>query len=220
MTVPILTIPESAFNPGAYTTSQKARHSGLLRFIVSLCRTSSAALIAAYIVGILVLRPLMATSVAQRTEFLESCRAHLRDLYLKVIRRVEYIPIVSIERARGGQPRKIYADSVCQTEDLQQRTKAQPDEKTLGQDLVAEKLHGLVETLRQCRGHVTGGVDHVKVVDFSLKDLRQKSDFVYFDQTKLFNDPAPAASKKPTNLAREVKQSIRGIKGMFMSGRA
>ncbi|KAM9931727.1 hypothetical protein OXX80_008628 [Metschnikowia pulcherrima] len=217
MSVPILTIPETAFNPAGYLPAKHARRSRLLRYMLTLTRTSAAALILAYLVGLLAIKPLMETTTTQRIEFLEACRTRLRALYINVMGRVEYIPTIGIERSHGVV-KKVYADSVCQTEDLEKKQLAEKPLETLGQASVSDKLSLLLTKLQECSAYSVQDIEHYRVVDFSLKDLRQKSEMVYFDQNKLFSEQGQ--TRKPRHLAREVKQDIRSIKGMFMSGRA
>lgn len=214
MVVPILTIPESAFDPTAYTIGRK-RQSKLIRYILTLTRGSAGLLILAYLVGLFALKPLMEITTSQRLDFLETCRAKLRDLYLNIIGRVDYIPIVAINRNDGSG--KLYADAVCQTEDLQTQQEDLAIE-ALNLGAVHEKMSKLSDTLKQCVSYLTSGMPHYKVVDFLLKDLRQKTDMVYFNQRELFDVKETQGKTKSRNLAQEVKTSIRGIKGMYMSG--
>lgn len=212
--IPVVTIPEAAFDPSAYVLTRRARRSKLLIFLLKLTRFSALALVAAYVVGLLAIKPLMLTAAEQRLEVLEACRVRLRDLYLTVIGRVEHIPIIGMDR-QG----KVYADAVCQTEDLQRKQKLQNPTDSFNQDQVLSKLKGLSARLRECLAYQMDQLAHYKVVDFTLKDLKQKTDMVIFDQTKLFT-VQEANQTKPLNLSREVRNNIRGIKGMFMSGQA
>lgn len=215
MAVPILTIPEAAFDPAAYTVGQR-RRSRLVRYLLTLTRGSAGFLILAYLVGLFALKPLMETTTLQRLDFLEACRGKLRDLYLNVINRVQYIPIVAINKNDGSG--KLYADSVCQTEDLQKQQE-QGQEEALGLGAVQSKLTKLHQALKQCDSYLTSELPHYKVVNFLLKDFRQKTDMVYFNQRELFDAPKDSHGKeKSRNLALEVKTNIRGIKGLFMSG--
>ncbi|OBA21448.1 hypothetical protein METBIDRAFT_11961 [Metschnikowia bicuspidata var. bicuspidata NRRL YB-4993] len=219
MSVPILTIPESAFSAAARLPALRARRSQLLVYMLSLTRASALALVAAYLVGFLAARPLMASAVDQRIEFLEACRARLRGLYLAVIGKVDHIPIIGIERA-AGQTRRIYADSVCQTEDLARAQQAAGARAGLGLAAVLAQLRLLGDRLGGCRGYLALETELCRAIGFSLKDLRLRAELVHFDANKLFVEPGPVVSRKPRHMAREVKQGIRTIKGMFMSGRA
>lgn len=214
MAVPILTIPEAAFDPAAYTLAQR-RQSGLVKYLLTLTRGSATFLVLVYVIGLFALRPLMETTALQRLDFLEAARGKLRDLYLNVINRVNYIPIVAINKKNGSG--KLYADSVCQTEDLQQKEDEQKEEK-LGLGGIHGKLTKLHQVLKQCDSFQTSELPHYKVVDFQLKDFRQKTDMVYFNQRELFEAPKEGKEKKSRNLAQEVKTNIRSVKGMFMSG--
>lgn len=220
MAVPVLTIPESAFDPSAYTPGSR-KQSQLLRYLLSLTRGSAGLLILAYVVGLFAFKPLMELTVTQRLDFLEACRGKLRDLYLNLIGRVSYIPIVAINRNDGSG--KLYADSVCQTQDLHKQQQEQTLE-VLGLGAVHLKLSKLSLALKQCHSYLVSEMPHYKVVDFLLKDFRQKTDMVYFNHRELFlaKDESKGAkgSKSPNgrNLAQEIKTSIRSTKGMYMSG--
>lgn len=217
MSIARITIPESAFDPSSYNLQSNGRRkAGTLQFLLRLTRGSAVALIVAYVGGILAIRPLMATATLQRLDFLESCREKLRDLYLNSITRVKTIPIVAFERS-SSSPGKIYVDSICQTDDLSAALEAEHPTDCLGQDMVADKLSLLRDSLSRVSAYLSRNIPYYNVVDFTIKDLRQKSDLVYFNQHELFASPA-TARKKTANVALDVKNNIRGIKGMFMSG--
>lgn len=210
MSVPVLTIPESAFDASSYVSRRSRSH--LLRFLLTLTRLSALALILSYITGHLLIKPLMEKTTEQRLELLETYRTKLRDLYITVMGKVQYIPAIGFDKNGSG---KVYADAVCQT------TGAAPEQKSsedfLAQDAVHEKLQLLLSALARCSGYLVHEMQHHSVIDHALKDLRQKTDMVYFDQHKLFNG---TDGDQRDNMAQSVKRSIRSIKGMYMSGQA
>lgn len=211
MSVPILTIPEEAFNPASYTRSRR-NDSSLLRFLIQLTRGSALALVVAYILGLLALRPLMELTSSQRLDFLEECRARLTALYLNAASRVNFIPIVAI--TKPGRPGKVYADALCQTDDVKENDHKVSPIETLGADTILEKLQKLSAGLAKCTSHTIDEMPHYKLTDLALKDFQSKSDLVYFNQRNLFVDQ----DKK--NLVHNVRSEIRAIKGMYMSGQA
>lgn len=212
MSVPILTIPETAFDPSAYTGVR--RQSNLVRYLLTLTRGSAGLLILAYLVGLFAIKPLLELTTIQRLDVLAACRGRLRDLYLNVIGRVNYIPIVAINKNDGTGKR--YADAICQTNDLSAK---EPESGALGLESVHEKISKLAEVLKQCNGFLVAQMPHYRVADFLVKDFKQKTDMVYFNQRELFEEPKdPRSKEKSKNLALEVKNNIRRIKGMFMSG--
>lgn len=218
MSVPRLTIPESAFDPSSYNLHSRRRSkTGTLLFLLQLTRGSTIGIIVAYILGIFVLRPLMATATLQRLEFLEECRAKLRDLYLNTISRVRVIPIVGFDKTKGSG--KVYVDAICQTDDLSADSEATDPTDSLGQNAVLDKLNVLNDGLKRISAYLSRNVPHYNVVNFTIKDLRQKTDLVYFNQRELFSSSA-TANRKTANVAQDVKTNIRSIKGMFMSGKA
>lgn len=214
MSVPILTIPETAFDPRRYVTARTQNN--LLKFLVKLLRGSSLFLVLAYLVGIFGLRPLMETTISQKLDFLQNCRGQLRDLYLNVIGRVKHIPIVAIHKE--GASGKLYADAICQTDETTQKHDVVTDD-ALGMDSVGTGLHRLSEALERCAGFQTGQLPHYRVVEYCLKDFRQKIDLLYFNQRTLFSGATDNGTKQASkNMSQEVKTEIRGVKGLYMSG--
>lgn len=215
MAVPILTIPESAYDPASYNPGIRPK-SQLLQYLLRLTHGSASLLVLGYLVGYFILKPLMELTTNQRLDYLEACRGKLRDLYLNVVNRVNYIPIVAINKNDGSG--KLYADSVCQTEDLK-KPQDEEGQETLGLQSVHARLTKLADTLKQCHSYQASEIPHYKVVDFLLKDFQQKTDMVYFNQRELFEVEGEKNSKEGArNLARDVKNNIRSIKGMYMSG--
>lgn len=159
----------------------------------------------------------MATVTLQRLDFLEECRSKLRDLYLNTISRVKVIPIVGFDKPQGSG--KVYVDAICQTDDLSAKTELSDPIDSLGQDAILDKLNVLNDGLKRISAYLSRNVPHYNVVNFTIKDLCQKTDLVYFNQRELFSSPA-TAKRKTANVANDVKTNIRGIKGMFMSGKA
>lgn len=217
MAVPILTIPEGAFDPSAYTSSPHSynrRKSRIIQYLLKLTHGSATALIIAYVIGLFVLKPLMELMASRRLEILEKSRGKLRDLYLNIIGRVNYIPIVAISKNDGSG--KLYADAVCQTDDSKE-----DESGSLGMDEVLQKLRKLGASLKECQSYQVSEMPHYKVVDFALKDLQQKTDMTFFNQRELFSGKVTTGTKtRQRNLAQEVRNEIRGIKGMYMSGQA
>lgn len=218
MSVPILTIPESAFDPSKYVAIRTQNN--LVKYLLRLVRVSSVFLVLAYLVGTFGVRPLLETTILQRLDFLENCRGKLRDLYLNVIGRVNYIPIVAIHKKDGSG--KLCADAVCQTEDSVLGEAEDSTDSALGMNSVLCGLSQLSESLSKCTGFKTSHLPHFRVVDYCLKDFRQKTDMLYFNQRTLFSGPTHGleSKKDAKNTSQEVKTEIRTIKGLYMSGMA
>ena len=112
MSVPILTIPESSFDPASYNNlntanitkskSKSKSQSQILLYIIKLTRRSSIGLILFYILGLFIIKPLMELNVTRRKDYLDYIRGKLRDFYLKSITKVQYIPIVAIKINKLG----------------------------------------------------------------------------------------------------------------------
>lgn len=218
MSVPILTIPEAAFDPSRYVAVRTQNN--LVKYLLRLVRMSSFFLVLTYLVGTFAVKPLMESTILQKLDFLENCRGKLRDLYLNVIGRVNYIPIVAIHKkdVKG----KLFADAVCQTEESVLKEKEDQSDEALGMNFVSSGLDRLSESLNKCTGFHTAQIPHFRVVDYCLKDFRQKTDMLYFNQRTLFSGPLVSSEAKTKvaakNMSQEVKTEIRTIKGLYMSG--
>lgn len=203
MSVPRLTIPEAAFDASRYRSRPNAE---LVLFLLRLSRGTAAALVLFYIAGYFAIGPAMDLTASRRLDFLEACRTKLRGLFLLLISKVEYVPIVT--RAAGG---KYYADAICQTDFEEKRS-------DLGMGAVHAKLQQLRQLLDECQSFNITEMTHYTAVNFTLKDLQQNIDTKYFSQREMFAGKGGSTKGRPRNLAQEVKMDIRGIKGMYMSG--
>ncbi|KAG7662311.1 uncharacterized protein J8A68_004205 [[Candida] subhashii] len=228
--VPILTIPETSYDPSIYSLKTKRGKSQLLIYLIKLTHGSGITLIIAYVLGLFVLKPLLETNATRRLEVLELVRGKVRDLYLNLIGRVSYIPIVGIKRPGSN---KLYADAVVQTDDslldrmriIDKNDPSKDDEDKLGQGRLYNKLKQLSTRLtNDCRGYDSMEMHSYKSVNYAIRDLQSKADMIYFNSNDLFvPDTAMLAfdNKLPKrNLAVEARNEIRSIKGLYMSGQA
>lgn len=235
--VPILTIPESAYDPTTYTLSPhqySGRKSKLLAYLIRLTHGSAITLTLAYMIGLFVLKPLLKTTASRRYELLEQFRSKLRDCYLNLIGRVSYIPIVAINKNDGSG--KLYADAICQTTDsymdsTRYKSIDEKDEELnrndkLFQGRLTTRLARLCEVLKNCEAYHSEEIPSYKTVNFALKDFQNKADLTYFNSNELFTTSAentdssrgtPSAPRK-RNVAVDTKNEIRSIKGLYMSG--
>ncbi|PVH16089.1 uncharacterized protein CXQ87_003953 [Candidozyma duobushaemuli] len=220
MSIPIVTIPEAAFDAAGLAGVVARRRSRLFQYFLKLTNGSAALLILAYIIGIFGIRPLLETRAFRRLDLLESARSKLRDLYLNVIGRVEHIPIVALHRPGT---KKLYAEAVCQTSDSQASDDTElKNIRTLGSEKLYQKLGVLNAGLKQCTSFSIGELPSYRSVDSSIKQFQQKTDNAFFSHRDMFfRDVLQAdGTSKEKNLASEAKGEIRGIKGLFMSGQA
>ncbi|KAM3123674.1 hypothetical protein CJJ07_000269 [Candidozyma auris] len=218
MSVPIVTIPEAAFDTAGLALVAARRRSRLFAYLVRLLNGSGALLVLAYIVGLLGIRPLLETKVIRRLDFLESTRTKLRNLYLELIGKVDHIPIVALHRPGSS---KLYAEAVCQTESSQASDDEEINNKrTLGSEKVWSKLGVLSAGLRQCTAFSVSEMPNYKMTDLSIKQFQQKTDQSFFSHRDMFFRDVlqPDGTSREKNLASEAKGEIRGIKGLFMSG--
>ncbi|KAK6457312.1 uncharacterized protein RJT20DRAFT_127528 [Scheffersomyces xylosifermentans] len=245
MSIPLLTIPEVAYDPRSYSVVASKRKSRLLTYLIKLTHGSAIALVAAYLIGFFLVKPLLETKASRRLDLLELYRGKLRDCYLNLIGRVSYIPIVAKKKNNDG---KLCSDAVIQTDDSwleknRLRTKTEEAEEELAKDKlyqnrIVKKLNKLCDKLNECSSYSTDRLSYYKSTNFSMKDLQNKADLKYFNYNELFSvevpipeevDSAQKDSKKvnftkPTvrkkNIAVETQNEIRSIKGLFMSGQA
>lgn len=243
MSVPILTIPESSFDPASYnnlntaniTNSKSKSQSQILLYIIKLTRRSSIGLILFYILGLFIIKPLMELNVTRRKDYLDYIRGKLRDFYLKSITKVQYIPIVAIKNKQTG---KLYSDAIIQTDNNNNNksstnsTGGDDSDDRLGQNQLYKKLTKLSLLLTEgIRNYSTIELSNYKSINYSIKDLQNKSDLVYFNQNDLFvmdNGGGGGGvssimttsgnTMKKKDLAVETKNEIRSIKGLYMSG--
>ncbi|CAK7891509.1 hypothetical protein CAAN1_01S05512 [[Candida] anglica] len=214
--VPILTIPETAFDPSGFH-SNNARRSRLLGFLIKLTNGSAILLTLIYLIGIFGLKPLLELTANRRLEVLELFRAKLRDCYLNLIGKVSYIPIVAINKNDGSG--KLYADAITQTIDLNGNDNDEENDK-LSQNKLANKLNQLSEKLNQCTSYSVSEIPHYKTIRYCVKEFQNKADMIYFNNREFFTvDTEGINGKRKKNLTLEMKNEIRSIKGMYISGK-
>lgn len=235
--VPILSIPESAYDPSTYNGSSNLhnRRSRLVVYLIKLAHGSAIGLTLAYIIGIFAVKPLLETTANRRYELLEQFRGKLRDCYLNLIGRVSHIPIVAINKNDGSG--KLYADAICQTTDSyldSTRTKTFDEEEEeleksdkLYQGRLTTRLARLSEILKNCDAYQVQDIPGYNTVSFALKDFQNKADMIYFNSSDLFTVAAESPdsardklSSNKRNVAVDTKNEIRSIKGLYMSGQA
>lgn len=218
MSIPIVTIPEAAFDAAGLAGVAARRKSRLVLYLFRLTNGSAVVLILAYLVGIFGIKPLLETRVFRRLEILELTRTKLRDLYLNAIGRVEHIPIVALHKPGT---KKLYAEAVCQTESSQASDDTEINNiRTLGQEKLFQKLGVLGAGLRQCTSYLISEIPSYRLVESSVKQFQQKTDQSFFSHRDMFFRDVlqPDGKSREKNLAQEAKGEIRGIKGLFMSG--
>ncbi|ODV66129.1 hypothetical protein HYPBUDRAFT_112353 [Hyphopichia burtonii NRRL Y-1933] len=211
MSIPILTIPEGAYDLSAYTstpTRYGQRQSRLLKYLINLTKGSSVTITLVYLLAIFLIKPLLETKTERHYDYLEFYRGKLRDLYISLIGRVSYIPIVAINR--NG---KLHSDACVQTDEAEN----QPD--SLNQGTLVKKMGKLSKVLRECESFNIDELPHYKTTSYSVKDFQNNIDMVYFNSNEIFSvDVNHENGLKKKNLASDIKHEIRHMKGLFMSG--
>lgn len=216
--VPLLSIPEAAYDSQAYLLPRTSRsNSQLIRYLLTLTRTSSVALIILYIIGYFAVKPALEIGGIRRLEVLDLYRLKLRDLYINLIGKVSQIPIVAFNRTNG----KCYVDAITQTTESSLGNKTDLDNDKLGQANLLATLTKLSESLPRCIPYLTEGIPHYKLTNASIRDLQNKADLKYFNTSDFFNIQVDDKGKTRTrDVVVETKNEIRGIKGLYMSGQA
>ncbi|CAI5758051.1 unnamed protein product [Candida verbasci] len=217
--IPIVTIPESSYNPSSYNTIKTK--SQLIIYLTKLTHGSSIFLILFYLIGYFAIKPLLEITITRRLELLETTRLNLRDCYIKLISKVNYIPIIKINK--NG---KIISDEIIQTDDNNKNNKYKDDENNNDEIyLKLKRLSNLLST--NIRSYDAGEFLNFKSIKYSIKDFQNKSDLIYFNEDELFTvesnskiDDKNIQGIKKKNISIETKNEIRSIKGLFMSGQA
>lgn len=227
--IPMLTIPEGAYEPSAYRQG-KATPSRILQYLLKLTNGSAILLVVAYILGLAVLKPMLETGAGRRLELLEMFRGRLRDCYLNLVGRVSHIPVVAINK--NG---KLYADAIVQTDDsyldssryksAEEREQELANKDKLLQLGLVNKLKSLSASLNKCHPNLISEIPHYKTTNNVLKGLQARSDVVFsasdifnVEKDKDVNDKAEKKVERKKNIAVDTKNEIRSIKGLFMSG--
>lgn len=227
MSVPILTIPESAYDVSAYLASgQTRKRSQLLVYLIKLTHNSAIALTLAYLIGYFGLKPLLERTAAARLDLLEFYRGKLRDCYLKLVEKVTYIPIVAINKHDGSG--KLYADAVCQTPQshlsknmkLEQELEEERDKTDrLRQERLLSKLQQMLGRLLDCEAYQVGEMPHYKLVRNTVKEFQGKADLDLFDDIFIGQvENKSNGTFRRRNYILEVTNEIRSIKGLYMTG--
>ena len=123
MSVPILTIPESSFDPASYNNlntanitkskSKSKSQSQILLYIIKLTRRSSIGLILFYILGLFIIKPLMELNVTRRKDYLDYIRGKLRDFILNQLLKFNIFLLLPLKIKQTG---KLYSDAIIQTD--------------------------------------------------------------------------------------------------------
>lgn len=225
MSVPRLTIPESAFNPNDYVTIQKK--SRLFRYIITLTNGSALFLILVYLVGYLGIKPLLELTTSRRIELLEKYRHRATDVYLRLVSKVDYIPIIGYKEK---SKHNVVVDQIIQTtkstfsddklsED--QKLEALENKDKLSQIKLHHKLTKLNDLMKECTSYLAQEMFHYKVIRDQLKQFQNQVDTKLFDYDELCSVTTNVDNvEKRKDLVVDTKSDIRGIKGLYMSGKA
>ncbi|CUM67210.1 uncharacterized protein PRCAT00004903001 [Priceomyces carsonii] len=226
--VPILTIPESAYDASSFSSPVR-RRSVILAYIFKLAHGSTLVALLTYVLGYFIIKPLLEIKAKRRLELLEKYRSKIRDYYISLIGKVKYIPIVAINKKDGSG--KFYADAVCQTQEsyLQDSVPKSKEEQdadleekdSLYQQRLLARLAILSKRLETCTSYLISEIPHYKIVDQLVKEFQRKSDVEYFNSGEFLTvEVVEGDKRKKKDLALEAKNEIRSIKGLYMSGKA
>ncbi|EGV60689.1 hypothetical protein PSN45_001537 [Yamadazyma tenuis] len=223
MSIPKLTIPETAFDPSIYTSSH--RRSRLLVYLLQLTNSSAILLVLIYVVSYIGIKPLLELTCSRRLEMLDKYRHKLRDLYLLLVSKVDHIPIVGFNR-HG----KVFSDAMIQTDasyarrlkQLSPADQLEELEKTdkLNHSKLLSKLRKLNDVLSGCTSYTISEMPHYKSTRETVKSFQHEIDTKIFDYDELYTVETNSEHRKKRNLVVDTKNDIRSIKGLFMSGQA
>ena len=228
MSVPILTIPESSFDPASYNNlntanitkskSKSKSQSQILLYIIKLTRRSSIGLILFYILGLFIIKPLMELNVTRRKDYLDYIRGKLRDFYLKSITKVQYIPIVAIKINKLGNYilMPLFKLIIIIIINYQQIVLVMMIVMIDWVKINYIKIDKIITLLTEgIRNYSTIELSNYKSINYSIKDLQNKSDLVYFNQNDLFvmdNGGGGGVSSIMTTSGNTMKRKILLLK--------
>lgn len=190
MNVPIVSIPEAAYELSSGTPLQRA--SRTLKYINVLYRCGAIGVSAAYIIS-LVLRPMLDTLANRRKEYIEHVRKGLCAAYIRLSHHVKEVPQI---HHRG--------DKIC----VDMGTSPEFTISTCDFDALAEKLEELAKALESgCRKRV-----ECTPTTAAAQKLFKKCELDYFEVE-------PSFSLDGRNLARDIVTEARLVKGCLITGK-
>ena len=231
--VPITTLPESPYNPLKYDLGFLARRSPLLAYLLTITHGSATGLVVAYILGYFLFSPLLEKTASRRYDYLELFRGRLRDFYLNLAGRVRYVPQVAINKNDGSG--KLYADAICQTEESHMRSQYGSEDSEeedqndkLSQAKLLSRLGELTNRLRECEAIQSIEVPHFTMTKNSVRELQEKTNSSYLSSEIYEGDDSTTTTTTTTNtttpktnratMQSTIKEQVRSIKGLFMTG--
>lgn len=221
-----LTIPETAFDPEAFTSHHK--RTSLFKFLLRLTHGSGILLTVIYIVSYFGIKPLIETATDRKLQIFDKYRHTLRDLYLRIISKVDYIPIVGVSKTNDGII-KVKVDTITQTETsyLNRTIELSNEDKLeqlnsidkLNQIKLVAKLTKLNDSLSKCTSYNIGEIPHYKKTRDEVQAFQKLVDTQIFNYDDLYTVTyAQDGTEKLKNLVIDTKNDIRSIKGLYLTG--
>lgn len=179
-----------------------------LKYITSLLYGSGTTLSLVYILLIFIVQPLLKVQYERRNELAAFVLKRARDL-LVTLNKDTKLPPVAIKRGE-----KYYSDAQVQTDEASTKNSLVyfEDEKPENQNILNERLKSLKLCLQDYnRYHAQ--IDELNPLTFQIKKFQGRIDA--YSQANLLRIRGQASSDTSTN---QLKQEIRSIKGLFLTG--
>ncbi|ODQ79087.1 hypothetical protein BABINDRAFT_147876 [Babjeviella inositovora NRRL Y-12698] len=197
--------------------SGSARVSPLARFIRRVCYGSGYSLVLVYIVANFLVKPLLEEKYALRKDVLRYLRMKLVSYILKLSLEVERVPVVAL--SRNG---KLYNEIATQTDKPKETgysaymhsyaEEEVEEDDTFKTGRLVKKLDYIHAQLVELHCQNENTQKELHPLHFQMIDLLAHVQSLYTDP---HNPKGPRAGRSS---ALDVKQDIRNIKGLYISG--
>lgn len=180
-----------------------------LKYITSLLYGSGTALSFVYILLILIIQPLLEVQYARRNDLAGFVLKRAREILVTLSKDAK-LPPVAIKR--GG---KFYSDAQIQTDQVNTRTSSVyfEDEKPENENVLNERLKSLKLALLDYNRYYAH-VDELNPLTFQIKKFQGRIDA--YSQANLLRIRGQSMNDQMSTT--KLKQEIRSIKGLFLTG--
>lgn len=178
--------------------------------------------------GYLAIRPLLELTTTRRVELLDKYRHRATDVYLRLVSKVDYIPIIGYKDRNNHS--KVIVDQIVQTtkttftEDKlsdEDKLDALNKHDKLGHTKMQQKLAKLNSLMNECTSYRAKDMHHYSQIRDQLKRFQNDVDTNLFNYDTLYSVSTKVDDEeRKRDLVVDTRNEIRGIKGLYMSGKA
>lgn len=180
-----------------------------LKFVTSLLYGSGTTLSLVYVLLILIIQPLLEVQYERRIDFASAVLKRSREL-LRSMNKTTNLPPVAIKRGE-----KFYSDAQVQTDEVSTRKSIvyfEDEVDSEGSNVLNDRLSKLKNKLQNYNQHHST-MDELSPLTFQIKKFQGRIDA--YAQANLFRIRGRPMNETSTN---QLKQEIRSIKGLFLTG--